>query len=248
MNLYEIWPELVCFEKRRRKEIPFLLEELADYPQPRILDVALGSGATTLGLRLAGVEHIVSNEIDPDYERIALQQAEIYGVSLTTASYDWRDLGTVYPHTFDAVLCLGNSLTLLFEREQQLVALRSFRDALAQNGKLIIDQRNYAALFLSDLSGRNYHWSGDVVYCGNDKFDVYPRSINNEKVVMAYRRKNTDDCVTIAMYPFKQGELEELLREAGFVIVAVFGDYKKQFSPEEPELLTYVCTPKTAKI
>ncbi len=247
MKIHEIWPELVCFEKRRQRETPFLLEQLAAYPQPHVLDVALGSGATTLGLRLAGIERIVSNEIDPDYRRIALRQAETYGVSFTTVSYDWRDLGSAYPHAFDAVLCLGNSLTLLFEREQQLATLRSFRGALREDGKLIIDQRNYAALFLSDLSGKNYRWSGDVVYCGNDKFDVYPRSINNEKVVMAYCRKNTDDCVTIAMYPFKEGELEDLLQEAGFTIVSIFGDYKKDFSLEEPEFLTYACT-KTAKL
>ena len=200
----------------------------------------LGSGATTLGLRLAGVEHIVSNEIDPEYQKVAQQQAASYGISLTTASYDWKALGTAYASTFDVALCLGNSLTLLFEREEQLAVLRSFRDTLRPNGKLIIDQRNYAGLFLSDLSGKNYHWSGDVVYCGNDFFSVAPISITPEKVVMEYRRRDTNERVTITMYPFKQGEVEGLLREVGFVSVSVFGDYKKDFSADKAEFLTYV--------
>ncbi|MEK6867668.1 MAG: class I SAM-dependent methyltransferase, partial [Nanoarchaeota archaeon] len=241
MNIYEIWPELVSFEKRRQRETPFLLEQLADCPKPRILDAALGSGATTLGLRLAGVEHIVSNEIDPDYQKVAQQQAASYGVSLTTASYDWKALGAAYPSTFDAALCLGNSFTFLFEREEQLAVLRSFRDALRPNGKLIIDHRNYAALFLSDFSGKNYRWSGNYVYCGNDSFVVAPISITPDKVVMEYRRRDTNKRVTITMYPFKQGEVEGLLREAGFAPVSVFGDYKKDFSTDEAEFLTYVC-------
>lgn len=234
-----MWTRFVNFEERRKKEIPFLLEQLKGYQHPRILDAALGSGATSLGLRLAGIEHIVSNEIDPNYRRIAEEEAQCYGVSLSTTAHSWEEIGSLYPASFDAVVCLGNSLTLLFEREARLSALRSFRTALKPKGKLIIDQRNYPLLYLSDQSGGNYLWSGKVVYCGKGEIDAYPLSISNEEVVMEYKDRKTDERIRLSLYPFKEGELEGLLNETGFGVILTYGDYEEHCHTSE--FLTHVC-------
>lgn len=146
----------------------------------------------------------------------------------------------LYPSYFDAITCLGNSLTLLFNREARLSALRSFRAALKPKGRLIIDQRNYPLLFLSDQSGRNYSWSGEVVYCGKGEIDAYPVSISDEEVVMEYRDRKSDERVRLSLYPFKDGELESLLHEAGFEAISTYGDYRRHFY--NPEFFTHVCT------
>ncbi|MBI5003221.1 class I SAM-dependent methyltransferase [Candidatus Woesearchaeota archaeon] len=239
--MYTMWIRFVNFEERRKKEIPFLLEQLKDYENPHIFDAALGSGATSLGLRFAGIEHLVSNEIDPHYRQLAEQEALRYGVPLSTTAHSWEEIGSLYPSSFDAITCLGNSLTLLFDREEQLSALRSFREALTPEGKLIIDERNYPALFLSDHSGRNYRWSGTVVYCGREEIDAYPVSITYEEIVMEYKDRRTHESVRLTLYPFKTGELKALLHEVGFSTISTYDDYQEH-SSHTPEFFTHVCT------
>jgi SAM-dependent methyltransferase len=192
-----IWPYFVHFVKRREREIPFLLEHLG--LQDRVFDACLGSGATTIGLKLAGLEGVVSNDLDPDYIKVARKR----------------------------------------EREDQLSALRGFR---AMGRKLIIDERNYPTQFLADPSGKDYYWSRDIVYCGEeDKVDINPIHISNEMVVVEYHHKPTAERVHMIMYPFKAGEMRGLLEEAGFGCVQMFGDYQKDFCIENTEFFTYVC-------
>lgn len=235
--LSDLWPDFVNFEKRRKMEIPFLVGQLAEYGNPKIFDACLGSGATTLGLKLAGIEDVVSNDIDRDLVKVAQNEAEKLGVNLDVTSYDWRDLNEEHMETFDAVLCLGNSLTYLFKRKDQLKVLENFRDILRPNGKLIIDERNYVHHFFGD----NYQFSGEVVYCGKEKVLAHPVHVSNDMVVMEYEHRDTGEKAHLILYPFKQNELRELLKQAGFRNITAFGDYRQNFKSGDPEFITYVC-------
>jgi len=236
-----LWLDYVNFEKRRATEVPFLLQQLSDYAHPPVFDAALGSGATSLGLRLAGIEDIISNEVDDSLIKLAEHEAQRVGVTLTIISYDWRELSRQYHRYFDAVVCLGNSLTLLHKREDQLRTLCSFRHILREGGTLIIDERNYEEHFLKDPFGRLYRFSGNVVYCGNQAIAAYPIYISDTMVVMEYKRKSDNTKTHLVLYPFKEGELISLLKRAGFGSIASYGDYKRDFDKKEPEFLTHVC-------
>lgn len=73
-----------------------------------------------------------------------MENARRHKVQLKITNLDWRELTKRIPEkTFDAVLCLGNSLTCLFGYENQLSALREFYIILKYGGVLIIDERNY---------------------------------------------------------------------------------------------------------
>jgi len=236
--LAKIWPDFVNFEKRRRKEIPFILTQLKEYKTPKVFDACLGSGATTFGLKLEGVENIVSNEIDNDLIAIAQQEANKLRVHLNINSHDWRDLKKVYHEEFNAVLCLGNSLTYLFKRKDQLKTLKNFYEIIKPTGKLIIDERNYAEHFLKGK--KMYKFSGKIVYCGDDKVKAHPIHVSKNMIVMEYQPKNGEERAHLVMYPFKAGEMKALLKRAGFRDIQTFGDYKKEFNPEQPEFITYV--------
>ncbi len=232
-----LWPDFVCLEKRMMSEIPFLLSHIKD-KNAKILDACLGSGATTIGLKIAGIENIVSNEIIEDYILVAQKEAKKYGVSLDIRSRDWRELGEFQYEDFDEVLCLGNSLTVLLDENDRKTALSNFKYVLKPSGKLIIDERNYFWHFLNG----NFKYSGDVLYCGKDKVSAKPIFISESMVLMEYEHKQTGEKAHMDLYPFKENELRELLIEAGFKDIEIYGDYKKNFKPEEPEFLTYVCT------
>ncbi|MBI3037015.1 class I SAM-dependent methyltransferase [Candidatus Woesearchaeota archaeon] len=241
--LYGMWADFVNFEKRRRTEIPFLVTRLAEYDNPRIFDASLGSGATTFGLKLAGLEKIVANETDSHLANFAKKEAKRLGIDwsmITVTSHDWRKLPESLAETFDAVVSTGNSLTYLFKKGDQLAALQNFRDVLKPRGKLIIDERNYAEHFLKAPDGSKFRWSGDFVYCGKDRIAVHPIHISQSMVVVEYAHLDGRKS-HLALYPFKRGELKGLLREAGFREISMFGDYRPNFRPQDPEFLTYVC-------
>ena len=120
--------------------------------------------------------------------------------------------------------------------EDQLSALRNFRQILKPGGKLIVDERNYAHHFLNG----NFRFSGDYVFCGKDKVSAKPIHVSDSMVVMGYDHKVSGERVHLVLYPFKKGEMKELIEEAGFRDIQAFGDYKPRFDPKEPEFITYV--------
>ncbi len=232
----DIWVDAVNFEERRRHEIPFLTGQLPLYRKPKVFDAALASGATSIGLKLSGFS-VVSNEMDEDFRRVAQREAEKYGVRLDITSYDWRNTPGDYRERFDAVLCLGNSLTLLLEERDRIKSLANFRDMMKRRGKLIIDERNYAEHFLKGM-GRFKH-SGNVVYCGKDKVGICPVYASPDIAIIEYEHIDGRK-IRFPVYPFKSGEMRSLLGEIGFRNIEAYGDYKRPFNPEEPEFITYV--------
>lgn len=239
-DIAHIFRDFVHFEQRKRTEIPFLEEQLECFKKPLVLDACLGTGVTSIGL-LQKRYAVRSNEIDTAFCAVATEEAATHGVSLDLLCYDWRDLGHGFPQTFDALLCLGNSITLIHDKEERVKVLGSFYDVLKLGGKCIIDQRNYPALFLADTSGFRYFWSGNIVYCGKQHVVAHPVTITPDIVRMKYTHRLSGKFFHYDMYPFKKGELEEELKQAGFSSVKTVGDYQQEFDPTKVEFLTHIC-------
>jgi len=229
--LASFWPEFVNFKKRSSKEVPFILKEIKNINKPIVFDSTLGSGATSIGLKKKGIKNLYSNEVDSYYIKITKEEAKRNKISLKITSYDWRELDNKIKIRFDVVLCLGNSLTYLFKKKDQLKTLTNFRNILKDNGKLIIDERNYPTI----IDGRYKH-SMKYIYCGN-KVSAEPIFANNKMVVMEYKYKNQK--AHLVIYPFKKGELIGLLKEVGFKKIKVYWDYKNKENPN-CEFITYV--------
>lgn len=218
-------------KKRSEKEIPFILKEIKNIKNPIILDSALGSGATSIGLKKWGVKNLISNEVDSYYIPITKCETKKNNVNLNITSYDWRELDKKVTDRFDVVLCLGNSITYLFKKKDQIKTLTNFRNILKNNGKLIIDERNYPTI----LSGKYKH-SMKYVYCG-EKVTAEPIFANNRMVVMEYTYKNKK--AHLVLYPFKKGELLSLLKDIGFKKIKIYLDYKNKPNPN-CEFITYI--------
>jgi len=232
-RLAAMWPGFVGLDKRRERETPFILRH-ASKPEPDVFDACLGCGATTIGLKLAGLDGIISNEIDPNMKAVAIAEAGKRGLGLDIVGYDWRELTSLSMGKFDLVTCLGNSLTYIFDREGQVQALLGFASLLSHGGVLMIDERNYPAI----LDGR-FSQSGDYVYCGTE-VSCMPYIVSPERVVMEYVHHASGDAAYLTLYPFKRGEVQELLAITGFRDVRVFGDYQADFDPAQAEFFTYV--------
>lgn len=133
-NLAEMWGDFVGWEGRRRGENGFLVRMLHAYGVVSVLDVALGDGVDTIYLLGQGF-NVSCNEVDDAFRAKAVDNAKGRGFDITPTALDWRDLDRQYQkESFDAVLCYGNSLTVLQGRENQLKVLCQFHQLLKPGG------------------------------------------------------------------------------------------------------------------
>lgn len=227
-DLAEWWGDLIDWPNRLRKEGPFLLEQLNQHQCHRVFDSSLGDGGDSIYLLQHGFS-VTSNESDPAFLKKALKNAADVGVQLDTTQYDWRNLDQYVPeHLFDAIICLGNSFTYLFEAQEREQVLRNFRALLKPGGILIIDERNYPYM-LANREKILYEGAPtsprQVIFCGK-KVEVKPIVIEDSLVVMHYRHKELQLEGKLSVYPFKKEELRTSL-EDHFEHLELFSDFDK---------------------
>jgi len=240
--LVEMWTDFINWDKRRLGEGGFLLNTLKKFHCQKIFDSCLGDGADSIYLLKNGF-NVTSNDLDNLFIQKAKEFAKKHNVTLNITEYDWRELDKHFQEkSFDAVLCLGNSLTYLFDKKDQLKTLKNFLKIIKNNGILIIDERNYQ-YFLDKreeiLRQGKFRYSGKYVYCG-DKVHGKPIEISDDKVRMEYTDEKTGKVGHLVLYPFKRGELLNLLQEAGFTKIEQYSDYKKGFD-KNADFYQYVC-------
>ena len=239
--LVELWTELINWNKRRLGENGFLLNNLKKFHCHKIFDACIGDGVDSIHLLKNGF-NVTSNDFDNLFIQKAKENANKHNVSLNITKYDWRNLDKYKDEKFDAIFCMGNSLTYLFETKDQLKTLKNFLNILKYNGILIIDERNYQNILDNReeiINKGNFQYSSKYVYCGN-KVHGKPIEIFNNKVRFEYVDERTGIKGYLVLYPFKKGELLNLLKEVGFTTIVQYSDYKNGFYPNA-DFYQYVC-------
>lgn len=240
-NLVQMWREFIDWDKRRAGEDNFLVSQFRKHNVKKVFDASLGDGCDSIYLIKQGFD-VTSNEIDKTFLNKALENAGKEKIALKITNLDWRKLDSELSEgSFDAVILLGNSLTYLFSKSAQLQALSQFKKILRSDGILIIDERNYQYILdnKEEILKGNFHYSGKYVYCG-DKVHGKPIEISEAKVKFEYINEATNKKGFLILYPFKRGEIKNLLATAGFKLIDQFSDYKK-LENNNADFYQYVC-------
>ncbi len=240
-DLVESWADFIDWKARRKGENGFLKETLERFKCKKVFEACLGDGCDSIYLLKEGFD-VTSNDLDIMFIKKAQQNARKEKVKLYITGFDWRELDKKFEEeSFDSVICLGNSLTHLFDEENQLKTLANFYKIIKKKGVLIIDERNYQYMLdnKEKILNENFRYSGKVVYCGKN-VKGYPVKISDKKVVMEYFDKIRNKKFQLSLYPFKKGELYTLLCRAGFKKIQQFSDYIKGFN-SKADFYTYVC-------
>src|SRR3989344_4088592 len=207
--LAEIWGDFIDWKKRRKGENGWLISQLKTNNCNKVFESSFGDGCDAIFLRKEGFD-VTANEIDKIFLKKGLQNATREGVKLKVTKLDWRELDKeIEKESFDAVLCLGNSLTYLFTHSDQITALRQFRSILRPGGILIIDERNYQYVLdnRKEILKGNFLYSGKYVYCG-EKVHGRPTEITDEYVKFQYTEEQTGRKGYLVLYPFRRGEIK----------------------------------------
>jgi SAM-dependent methyltransferase len=112
-------------------------------PGARVLDCAAGTGTLAVGLALRGFEVVATDASEAMIERTRALAAE-RGVELSTRVCTWEALAEQrWEQSFDAVFCVGNSLTHAEGQAARRRALAAMAALLRAGGLLVVTSRNW---------------------------------------------------------------------------------------------------------
>jgi SAM-dependent methyltransferase len=117
------------------------LVELA--PGARVLDCASGAGQLAVGLALRGFDVVATDASDSMVRRTRRLAAQ-HDVELHAATCTWEELAARgWEESFDAVLCVGNSLAHAVGQQGRRAALRAMAVVLRADGLLAVTSRRW---------------------------------------------------------------------------------------------------------
>ena len=232
-SFVEKWDLLIDWEARRQSEGAFFVDLLRDLGKTKVLDVATGTGFHSIQLLHAGFE-VTSADGNAEMLAKAFENARQHGFVLRTIHADWRWLNRDVHDKYDAIICLGNSFTHLFEERDRRRALAEFYAALRHDGVLILDQRNYDAIMDHGFSSQHKYY-----YCG-EQVSAEPEHIDEGLARFCYTFHDDGSQFHLNMFPLRRDYVCRLLTEVGFQSVQTFGDFQETYREESPDFLVHV--------
>jgi len=230
----EKWDELIDWDQRGESEGNFFIEQLKSHGAQRVLDVATGTGFHSVRLIEAGFD-VVSVDGSPYMLARAFENARNRGHVLRTLHADWRWLNRDVHGRFDAVICLGNSFTHLFNERDRRKTLAEFYSALVHDGVLILDHRNYDSILDNGFSSKHKYY-----YCG-DKVSAEPEYVDDGLARFQY---SFDDSSVyhLNMFPLRKDYTSALMHEVGFQSISTYGDFQETYHEDDPDFFVHVAS------
>ncbi|MFP4130073.1 MAG: glycine/sarcosine N-methyltransferase [Halorhodospira sp.] len=227
------WDDLIDWDSRAASEGDFFIQELKKRGAKRVLDVATGTGFHSVRLREAGFE-VVSADGSAEMLAKAFENGRKRGHIMRTVQVDWRWLNQDIHGHYDAIICLGNSFTHLFNERDRRKSLAEFYSALRHDGVLILDQRNYDGIL--DVG---YGSSHTYYYCG-DSVSVYPEHIDDGLARFRYDFSDDGSTYYLNMFPLRKEYTRRLMHEVGFQRIDTYGDFEETYRDEDPDFFIHV--------
>jgi SAM-dependent methyltransferase len=230
------WDELINWKGRWESEGGFFQKILRNYDAARVLDIACGTGFHIVMLRRDGFD-VTGADGSAEMVRKAEENARRAGTANTRiVEAEWTTLTEAFPNQkFDAIICLGNAFTHLFEEADRRKALSEIYSLLDEDGVVIIDHRNY-----DKILDKEYESKHQVYYLG-ENVDVYPEEVEDTHVRIRYEYDDGSS-YHLTLCPIRQNYVTELLRDAGFKNIRRYGDFEADYSFYDPDFIIQVGT------
>jgi glycine/sarcosine N-methyltransferase len=226
------WDQLIDWEGRAESEGSFFIDLLKQSNKHRVLDVATGTGFHSVQLLKEGFD-VTSCDGSAEMLTKAFENGQRRGFILQTVQADWRWLNKDIHGKFDAVICLGNSFTHLFDERARRRALAEFYAALKHDGILILDHRNYDGILdVGFKSKHKYYYTGREVSAEPEYVD---------QGLARFRYEFPDGSIfNLNMFPLRRKYVTNLMHEVGFQNITTYGDFDEDFDPHEPDFFVHV--------
>lgn len=236
------------WDARLAAEGPFLRGVLDDAGAHTVLDAACGSGGHALWLARQGYR-VTGADVSPVMIQLAQQKASAAGLAVPFVVADFFHLPSAISHqlsaishqpSFDAVLCLGNSLPHLLTQADLIAALRGMADVLRPAGLLVLQNLNYDLRWQRQprwFAAQGGELDGEEVLVW--RFADYDAPAGRIAFHIALFRKAATgwqvEVHTTPQRPLFQADLAAALAEAGFMAPHWYGRMTWPGEPFEVE-------------
>ncbi len=228
------WDELIGWEGRAAGEAGFFQRLLNAYGVEALIDVAAGTGFHSIVLAEEGFRVTACDGASTMVAQTK-RNAAARGTQLEAAqTVDWLDLEAVFGQArFDALICLGNAFTHMFDHEARRDALAAMYAVLKPGGLVVLDHRNYDSILDNGFSTKHaYYYTGKGV-------DAAPVIVDRRLCKFEYRFPS-GETHTLQLYPLRQNYVSFLLEDAGFVDITRYGDFQRPYKSDDVDFVQQV--------
>lgn len=222
----------IDWESRLSREMPFLLSLIENTDEPRVLDMACGSGRHSIALAVRGAD-VTGIDASKSMIEAAKKHAENEGVDSTLIVADMETIRTTVDGPFDLIVCLGNSLALVNDIDILKHVVMDVFNLLKEGGSFVAQILNFEEI----------HWSGfrnfplktgtlsngeEITFARLFEHSDYPYS--STIVMSAFKKQEgewTSEVSTQKVLNLKHDKMKSILQEAGFSSVEIYSDYAR---------------------
>ena len=220
------YDRFVNWEGRLSHELPFFASLFEQHGVRRVLDAACGTGHHAIALARQGYQVVGTDLSIPMIDR-ASENSSAQGVD---ASFYVAGLGeyAALEQTFDAAICLGNSLPHLLSGAAVAEALADFATVLRPGGLLVIQNRNFDRVwrererFMPPQSHRDA--GGEWIFL---RFYDFHEELLTFNMLRLWRTAEgwSQEIESTKLRPIFAQDLVAALASAGFDPVTLYGSY-----------------------
>lgn len=206
-------------------QLSFVKTELGPIHKQSILDIGCATGELSFALANEGAlvtgidlnEELLDQAIRQNKHRNALYQA---GNMLHVSE-------TFKEQSFDSVLCFGNTLVHLQNKEDMQHMIDSVYEVLQPGGKFLLQILNYDYILSSRLSelplieGPNIKFIRSYEFPKDSDLIDFKTSLQIKTVNKTLENDTT-------LYALKSNDLRQLLQSAGFKEIGFFANFKRE--------------------
>ena len=222
------YDRFVNWEGRLTHELPFFDSLFEGRRVQRILDVACGTGHHAIALAQRGYQ-VLGTDLSGAMVELARENATAAGVDVVFAQLGFGELATL-GLTFDAVLCLGNSLPHLLTESALEAALADFATVLRPGGLLVVQNRNFDLVcsererFMGLQSHAEHGEQGEWLFIRF--YDFHQETITFNMIWLQRTNSGwTQDVESTELRPIFGHDLNAALEAQSFGDIVLYGGY-----------------------
>lgn len=234
------------YQQQTEQDVPFWRELIIRYTPQRILELACGSGRIGLELLRGPGNHMLegldlSTEMLDAYQRKLTKEPAATQQRVTLHRGDMSNYHLPNKGDFDLIILPFNSISHLYEIEQQLDAFHTTFEHLKPGGRFVVDMAMPDIDYLSDALNRPSRvYLEDEIESPDDDFTMLLYSTRKydpfeqlQHLTWTHEKyfatgENERYLTRLDMHIFFPRELQLLFLATGFGIEAIYGDYTWQ--------------------
>ncbi|MBM4169859.1 MAG: class I SAM-dependent methyltransferase [Ignavibacteria bacterium] len=215
------YDELTSFGKRFVQERPFFRLLVERFQIGTALDAGAGTGFHSLLLAQLGVK-VTALDHSPQMLRHLKRHASEMGLRVDTVESSFHTIRDHVKKSFDAVLCLGNTLPHLLGAEELRKAIESFSSVLNPKGVLLIQLLNYERILASRERVQNVREVEGKTFV---RFYDYGESLLTFNILTIYKSEGEwhHSLQSTPLRPVVADELKSVLASLGYEDPKTYG-------------------------